>query len=57
MSDTESSDPIRSSTQAKLATAKQKKDAGDQAFKEGKTQEGGLLQCLSAFSMPKTRRS
>ena len=39
----EKMDSIRSSTEAKMATAKQKKDAGDQAFKEGNTQEGALF--------------
>lgn len=33
-------DSIRSSTEAKMSTARQKKDVGDQAFKTGDTKEG-----------------
>jgi hypothetical protein len=39
-------DSIRSTTEAKLSTGKQKKDAGDQAFRKGDNKEGMNIVCL-----------
>jgi hypothetical protein len=40
MASSDYTDPLRSSTEQKFNTAKQKKDVGDQAFKQGDTKEG-----------------